>query len=131
MRLLIQPEDGVAPLVEPTGRPRRRLELYVFRLDHEAIRSALRAAVRRGVTVRALVAYTNRGGEASLRKLEARLQRLGARVARTDDDLARYHGKMMIVDREALYVLGYNFTRRDIERSRSLGLVTTRRDLLK
>jgi phosphatidylserine/phosphatidylglycerophosphate/cardiolipin synthase-like enzyme len=37
---------------------------------------------------------------------------------------------MMIVDDAVLYVLGYNFTRRDIERSRSLGLVTGQKDLV-
>jgi phosphatidylserine/phosphatidylglycerophosphate/cardiolipin synthase-like enzyme len=52
-------------------------------------------------------------------------------VARTRDDLVRYHGKMLIVDRSTLYVLGYNLTRQDIERSRSLGLVTTRPDLVR
>ena len=51
-------------------------------------------------------------------------------VSRTDEDLLRYHGKMMIVDDAVLYVLGYNFTRRDIDRSRSLGLVTTQKDLV-
>jgi phosphatidylserine/phosphatidylglycerophosphate/cardiolipin synthase-like enzyme len=36
----------------------------------------------------------------------------------------------MIVDRAALYVLGYNLTRQDIEKSRSLGLVTTEPELV-
>ena len=36
----------------------------------------------------------------------------------------------MIVDGSTLYVLGFNFVQRDIERSRSLGLVTRRRDLV-
>ena len=36
----------------------------------------------------------------------------------------RYHNKMMVVDSETLYTLGFNFTRLDIEKSRSLGLVT-------
>jgi phosphatidylserine/phosphatidylglycerophosphate/cardiolipin synthase-like enzyme len=44
-------------------------------------------------------------------------------VSRSDDDLQRYHGKMLIVDDRRLLVLGYNFTRRDMEHSRSFGLV--------
>src|SRR6185436_7994110 len=43
----------------------------------------------------------------------------------THDDLARYHGKMMVVDHATVYVLGYNLTRQDIEERRSLGLVST------
>jgi hypothetical protein len=37
----------------------------------------------------------------------------------------RYHGKMMIVDRKEVYILGFNFTHLDIDRSRSFGIVTT------
>jgi phosphatidylserine/phosphatidylglycerophosphate/cardiolipin synthase-like enzyme len=118
---LIQPEDGARPLLEAIGGAKRRLDLYVFRLDHQEVERALRAAVRRRVAVRALVARSGRGG---MRALERRLRRAGVTVARTHDDLARYHGKMMLVDRSVLYVLGYNLTRQDIERSRSLGLVT-------
>jgi phosphatidylserine/phosphatidylglycerophosphate/cardiolipin synthase-like enzyme len=74
--------------------------------------------------VHALIAFTNRGGEQSLRKLEMRLLASGISVARTAGDLVRYHGKMMIVDRKELYVLSFNFTRLDINRSRGFGLVT-------
>ena len=73
--------------------------------------------------MRALIAHTNRGGEKSLRKLETGMLAAGVTVARTADDLPRYHGKMMIVDDE-LYVLGFNFTKLDIEKSRSFGIVT-------
>ena len=44
-------------------------------------------------------------------------------MARTADDLPRYHGKMMIVD-DALHVFGFNYTKLDIEQSRSFGIVT-------
>ncbi len=45
-------------------------------------------------------------------------------MARTADDLVRYHGKMIIIDRRELYVLAFNFTHLDIEHSRSFGVVT-------
>jgi cardiolipin synthase A/B len=82
------------------------------------------------VTVRALIAHTNRGGEKTLRKLEQKLLDAGVTVARTADDLPRYHGKMMIVD-ETLHVFGFNYTRLDIEKSRSFGIVTRDRALVK
>jgi cardiolipin synthase A/B len=88
-------------------------------------------AVEKGVSVRALIAYTNRGGEPHLRKLEMRLLENGISVARTAVDLVRYHGKMMIVDRKALYLLAFNFTHFDIDHSRSFGLVTRNPELLR
>jgi phosphatidylserine/phosphatidylglycerophosphate/cardiolipin synthase-like enzyme len=121
-QLWVQPEDGAAPLVDAIDLARRTLDLYVFKMDDRRIREALARAVRRGVAVRALVAHTRRGGVASLRKLEARLRAMRVEVTRSDDDLQRYHGKMAIIDGRRLLVLGYNFTRRDMEGSRSFGL---------
>ena len=54
----------------------------------------------------------------------------GVIVARTADDLLRYHGKMMIVDDE-LYVFGFNYTKLDIDKSRSFGIVTKDPKLIK
>jgi phosphatidylserine/phosphatidylglycerophosphate/cardiolipin synthase-like enzyme len=88
---------------------------------------ALANAVSRGVSVYALIASTNRTGEENLRKLELRLLGAGVTVARTADDLARYHGKLMIIDRRELYLLAFNLTHADIERSRSFGVITTNR----
>jgi cardiolipin synthase len=130
MKLLIQPGDGVAPLVQGIDEARTSVEILVFRLDRVEIETALVKAVSRGVAVRALIAHTNRGGERRLRALEMRLLGAGVTVARTDDDLVRYHGKMMIVDGRVLYLLGFNFTNLDIERSRSFAVITDDREIV-
>jgi len=75
--------------------------------------------------VRALIAHTNRGGESKLRALEMRFLEAGITVGRTADDLVRYHGKMMIIDRRILFLLSFNFVHMDIEHSRGFGLVVT------
>ncbi len=53
----------------------------------------------------------------------------GVTVSRTNDELVRYHAKMMIVDREELHVYGFNYTSLDLN-SRSFGLVTKDRKVL-
>jgi cardiolipin synthase A/B len=73
--------------------------------------------------VRALIAHTNRGGETRLRKLEQRLLSQGITVARTADDLLRYHGKFLVAD-DTLHVFGFNFTKLDIDKSRSFAIAT-------
>ena len=88
-------------------------------------------AVSRGVSVHALIAYTNRGGEKNLRALEMRLLEAGITVSRTADDLVRYHGKMMIIDGRELYLMAFNLTNLDIERSRSFAVVTATRKLFR
>lgn len=130
MKLIVQPSDGVAPLVKAINNAKQRIEIVIFRFDRSEIEKALVNAVNRGVFVHALIAYTNRGGEKNLRDLEMRLLAGGVTVARTADDLARYHGKMMIVDRRELYLLSFNFTYLDIDHSRGFGIVTGNQKLV-
>jgi cardiolipin synthase len=125
LRLLVQPGDGVAPLVDAINGAKSRVEIVIFRFDRAEIEKALANAAARGVFVHALIAYTNRGGERNLRKLEMRLLAAGITVARTSDDLARYHYKFLVVDRRELFLLSFNFTHLDIDHSRSFGLITT------
>jgi cardiolipin synthase len=128
--LIIQPDNGLAPLLQAIKRAKKRIDIVIFRFDRWEIEKALEAAVARGVVVRALIAHTNRGGEKILRKLELRLLEVGVTVSRTADDLPRYHGKMMIVD-DRLYVLGFNYTKLDVEQSRSFGIVASEPKLVK
>ena len=124
MKLLVQPGDGIASLIKAINGARKSVEIVIFRFDRREIERALSNAVHRGVAVRALIAHTNRSGEAALRQLEMRLLEAGVVVSRTADDLIRYHSKMMVIDRRTLFVLAFNFVYTDIERSRSFGIVT-------
>jgi phosphatidylserine/phosphatidylglycerophosphate/cardiolipin synthase-like enzyme len=124
VKLLIQPGDGIAALLSGIKGAKKSIEIAIFRFDRAEIEAGLKSAVGRGVSVSALIAYTNRGGEINLRKLEMRLLAVGVAVSRTADDLIRYHDKLMIVDRRLLYVLSFNFTHLDIDHSRGFGIVT-------
>jgi phosphatidylserine/phosphatidylglycerophosphate/cardiolipin synthase-like enzyme len=124
VKLIIQPDDGAAPVIKAIDKAKKTIDIVIFRFDRADIERAIHAAVERGVVVRALIAHTNKGGEKNLRKLELRLLEAGATVARTADDLTRYHGKMMIVDNTTLHVYGFNYTKLDIDKSRSFGIVT-------
>jgi cardiolipin synthase A/B len=121
--VIVQPADGIKPLLSAIEGAKKHLDLIIFRLNLKAIEKGLHAAVERGVAVRALIAHTNAGGEKRLRQLELRLLQAGVTVNRTANDLIRYHGKLMIVDREELHVYGFNYTAADLE-SRSFGLIT-------
>ena len=124
MKLIVQPEAGVVPIVTAIKQARKSVDVLIFRLDRSEIARALEAAVARGVQVRALTAHENRGGTKHLRKLEMHLLEAGVTVSRTADDLVRYHAKMMIIDNKVLHVYGFNFTAVDILKSRSFGIIT-------
>src|SRR5215212_285410 len=130
MKLIVQPEAGLAPVISAIKQAKQSIDILIFRLDRGEITRALEAANARGVRVRALTAHQNRGGTKSLRKLEMDLLEAGVTVSRTADDLVRYHGKMMIVDGKFLHVYGFNFTRLDIEKSRSFGIISRNKKLI-
>src|SRR5437660_11038016 len=130
MKLIVQPDAGIAPIVSAITGARKSIDILIFRLDRMEIARALENAVKRGVRVRALTAHQNRGGTKSLRKLEMQLLAGGVTVSRTADDLIRYHGKMLIIDSKILHLYGFNYTGLDIEKSRSFGIVTKNQKLV-
>jgi hypothetical protein len=125
VKLIIEPTDGVAPLLAAIKSAKTRVEIAVFRFDRTDVETALKAAAARGVKVTALIAFNNRGGEQRLRRLELRCLAAGITVARTSDDLVRYHDKFILIDRRVLYMLSFNFTHLDIDHSRGFGVATT------
>ena len=130
MKLIVEPDSGMPPILTAIKQARKSIDILIFRLDRAEIARALCAAVNRGVVVRALTAHTNRGGEKHLRKLELQLLEGGVTVSRTADDLVRYHGKMMVIDGRIVHVYGFNFTALDVGKSRSFGVISRNRRLV-
>ena len=130
MKLIVQPEAGIQPLVQTIRRARTSIDVCIFRFDLKEVDRALAAAVQRGVRVRALIAHTNGGGEERLRQLEQALLGDGVMVTRTAENLLRYHGKFMIAD-DTLHLFGFNFTKLDIGKSRSFSIATRDRRTVK
>jgi phosphatidylserine/phosphatidylglycerophosphate/cardiolipin synthase-like enzyme len=130
VNLLVLPDDGLGAVVRAVRKAKKSVRVTLFRCDLREVEKALADAVARGVAVHALIAHTNRAGEKQLRALELRLLGAGLTVSRTDDDLARYHDKLLIVDEQMLFVLGFNFTRQDVGKRRSMAVATRKRRLV-
>jgi len=124
VKLIIQPDDGPAPLLAALKNAKKSVEIAIFRFDRSDVETTLKAAAAKGVKVTALIADANRGGEENLRRLETKFLHAGITVARSADDLVRYHDKLIVIDRRILYVLSFNFTHLDIDHSRGFGIVT-------
>ena len=129
MELIVQPEDGITPLLKAIEGAKKTLDILIFRLDLKEIEKAVEAAVGRGVDVRAVIAHTHSGSDKALRQIELRMLAKGVTVSRTGDELVRYHGKLMIVDRDELHVYGFNYTKTDVK-SRSFGIITRHKPLV-
>src|SRR5687767_5616572 len=129
LELIVEPTDGIKPILTAVEQAKSSIDIAIFRFDLKAVEKNIEAAVKRGVKVRALIAHTNSGGEKRLRALELRMLQAGVTVTRTADDLARYHAKMLVIDREELHVYGFNFTTLDLK-SRSFGVVARDRKVV-
>lgn len=70
MKLLVQPGEGVLPLVKAICAAKSCIEIVIFRFDQREVERALANAVSRGVSVHALIASTNSAGAENLRLLE-------------------------------------------------------------
>ena len=130
MKLIVMPDDGPEVLLSALKSAKKSIEIAIFRFDRSDIEQTLNAAVTDGVKVTALVADINRGGEKTLRQLETRFLETGITVARTADDLIRYHDKYFIIDRRVLYMLSFNFTHLDMDHSRGFGIATKNKALV-
>lgn len=124
MDLIIEPRDGLTPVVAAIKKATKQIEVTIFRFDLKELQRALQSAVTRGVKVHALIAHTTGSGQKRLRKLELEMLNAGVTVSRTDDDLLRYHYKMLLIDRDTLYTQAFNYTRLDIEKSRTMAVAT-------
>src|SRR5579862_3716028 len=124
MRLIVQPDDSVTPLLSLIKNAKESVDMAIFRFDRRDLEKVLKTAMGDGVKVTALIAYSNHGGEKNLRKLEMRFLEAGMTVARSGDDLIRYHNKLIVIDKRILCVLSFNFTHLDIDHSRGFGIVT-------
>jgi phosphatidylserine/phosphatidylglycerophosphate/cardiolipin synthase-like enzyme len=129
VELIVQPSDGAKPLLATLESAKKSIDIMIFRFDLKPMEKALEAARGRGVAIRALIARESSQGDKRLRQLELRMLEKGIVVARTGGDLVRYHGKMMIIDREELHVYGFNYTALDLK-SRSFGVVTRDRKVV-
>src|SRR6267143_3165241 len=89
LKLLIQPGDGVSRLLKGIKKAKKSVESIIFRFDQDEVERALVEAVGKGVFVHALIAFTNRGGEEHLRRLEMHLLAKGVSVDRNAGDLVR------------------------------------------
>ena len=99
VKLIVQPDDGIAPLLQAIRGAKKTIDIVIFRFDRAELEKALKAAVAaRGRGAGADRAHQSRRREdpAQARDPAARGRDHGRRARA--DDLVRYHGKMMVVD---------------------------------
>ena len=116
-RIITNPDDRRAAVVEIIRGARRTLGLSLFRCNDKDIFAELRRAVERGVAVEVLVTSRAKGGKKKLKKLWDSLEATGADVRPYTDPVVKYHAKYVIADDGPALVSSLNFTKKCFNRT--------------
>ena len=57
MKLIIQPEDGLNPVLKAVRQAKKTVDIVIFLFDRAELEAALQNSAERGVSVSALIAY--------------------------------------------------------------------------
>jgi phosphatidylserine/phosphatidylglycerophosphate/cardiolipin synthase-like enzyme len=123
--LIVEPDDGIAPIVAMMHNATRSIDLTIYELNDHAIESALIAAVRRGVTVRVLLSAGYDGAKAASANQTAydALHAGGVPVHWGPGYFALVHQKSIVVDGDTALIMSFNLAEQYYATGRDFGIV--------
>jgi cardiolipin synthase len=122
-RFIVMPEDGMDMLIEPLRAARNTIDIYVFTLSNADMLGALREAVARDVTVRAIVDMHPSGNEAAGQAALHSLEHAGVQARPSPAYFQHLHAKSYVVDGKCAMISSVNYLQ-DWQRTRDYGLIT-------
>jgi cardiolipin synthase len=123
-KLILDPAERKAALLNVIAGARRRLVLSLFRCDDFTVLDALASALERGCEVEAILTKRAKGGKKRLKKLWGALEEMGAVVTRYGDPVVKYHAKYLVADESTAVVTTLNPTRKCFSRTWDAVLIT-------
>lgn len=121
--IFVEPEDGPQPLLAELNGATRSIDLTMYLLTDRPMMSALEAARRRGVDVRAMLEQHPFGDARGNQAAYDRLQRAGIAVRWTNPRFKLTHEKAAVVDGREALILTLNLTASAFTRNREYGAV--------
>lgn len=120
-RLVVEPDDGMAPIDALLASPRHSLDMTMYELSDPTAEAALAADAARGVRVRVLLD----GGLERTRNAPAfdYLRSRGVEVAWSSRRFFATHEKAFVVDHQTAVVMSLNLTARYYATSRDVAVV--------
>jgi cardiolipin synthase A/B len=130
LRLITEPDAGIAPLLDAIARARHSVDLVMYELEDPQVDAALAADAHRGVHVRVLLDGGYYGaGSAVNQPAYSYLRAHFVPVRWSPSHFALTHEKTMVVDGTA-YIMTLNFTRQYYASDRDFAVVdSTERDV--
>ena len=137
-RVLVQPDDGVLPLLELIGNAERSVWIKQFTFTHPALLDAVIAAHNAGRDVRVMLNPHRSSGDRANDAAYATLEAAGVRLQWSSPSFAVTHEKSMLIDDRLAMIATFNFCEKYFTLTRDYAMVTERpaevaeiRDLLR
>jgi phosphatidylserine/phosphatidylglycerophosphate/cardiolipin synthase-like enzyme len=124
-QLIIQPDEGVAPVLALLDRARRSLRIKQFTLTDPDVVAAIIRAHDRGVAVRVMLNPHRSAGDRANDETYAALKRARVTVEWTNPAFAVTHEKSIIVDDATALIATFNLCTKYFTETRDYGIVTT------
>src|ERR1051325_11045100 len=125
-RVLVQPDDGVLPLLELIGNAERSIWIKQFTFTHPALLDAIIAAHNAGRKVRVMLNPHRSSGDRANDTTFAALEAAGIGPQWASPRFAVTHEKSMMIDDRLAIIATFNFCEKYFTQTRDYGLVTER-----
>lgn len=124
-RLIVEPDDGIGPVLEFIVAARDTLRIKQFTFTEESLIDAVIERRKAGVDVKVMLNAAKSGGERANDETFVRLQDAGVSVAWTNPAFYVTHEKSVVVDRAAAMIATFNLCIKYFTRTRDFGVITT------
>lgn len=124
-RVIVQPDDGAAPVREFLGSAQKSLLIKQFTFTEPSLVQAVIDRHTSGVAVRVMLNPKRSGGDRANDETFEQLQRAGVDVAWTNPSFYVTHEKSIVVDEQAALVATFNLCEKYFTLTRDYGVVTT------
>jgi len=123
-RLIVEPDEGTAPVVELINGAQRSLRIKQFTLTDSALMSALIHAHRRKVDVRIMLNPHRSSGDRANDESFKALRHAGLKVEWSNPAFAVTHEKSMVIDDHVTLISTFNYATKYFTETRDYGIIT-------
>ena len=123
-QLIVEPDQGVDPVLELIGSAQKSLRTAQFTLDDPRFIDAILAARRRGVELAVMLNPHKSSGERGNDETFERLKRAKIPVEWTNPRFAVTHQKSMLIDDQVGLIASFNLSAKYFGETRDHGIVT-------
>lgn len=125
--LLIEPEDGIAPIIDAINQTTSSIDLTIYTISDSRIMTALISAEKKGIQIRVLYNdyFFSGSGKSTNQKTMNILTQAGIQTKKSSSDFTLTHQKSFILDNSKAIIMTFNLEPSYFSTSRDFAIITT------